>query len=135
MCGNFGLVIIGYVNEVKETIQPSVHSDVDGILQSNRVTDALDRSLNESLHRVSKLKGIQTQKDSILKDEVIVSPIEILEAQAACTEIRGGQAGGYSSMEFSSRESQHQSRFEALFGSTTVTVADNTRYYNKNIHC
>jgi hypothetical protein len=29
-----------------------------------------------------------------------LSPLQILEAQTSCTEIRGGQAGGYSSIEY-----------------------------------
>ena len=33
----------------------------------------------------------------------LLKPLEILRAQAACTEIRGGQAGGISCLEFESR--------------------------------
>ena len=33
----------------------------------------------------------------------LLKPLEILRAQAACTEIRGGQAGGISCLEFKSR--------------------------------
>ena len=44
---------------------------------------------NKSLHGAQMVVGVE-----------LLSPLKVLEAQTSCTEIRGGQAGGYSSLEF-----------------------------------
>ena len=100
--------------------------DENGALNSSsgRKKDSLDISLHESLHEVSRLRGlrlsdrfdipkeISEQSDlstkrlknqSILK---LLSPLVILQSQTASTEIRGGQAGGYSSIEYDGQDSK-----------------------------
>ncbi len=109
MCGNFGLLSLG------EAPKPDSVELSDGIFKKPKVqTDALDQSLNESMHEVSRLHGL-SKKDKDKKssasngdgavsttddDLAIISPVSILRAQTSSTEIRGGQAGGYSSFEY-----------------------------------
>jgi len=99
--------------------------------------DAMDASLHQTLHEVSKLHGLRVvgdanwthNKSSSGKYNVIEStsahagnaemlkPLFILEAQTAATEVRGGQAGGISSIEYRKETSTRtaQSSYEAKF--------------------
>lgn len=80
-----------------------------------RELDDLDRSLNESMHAVSQLQGIRCMLEPSTKKDVLLDPLKILEAQTACTEIRGGQAGGYSSIEYKYEAARSDSKFDDLF--------------------
>jgi hypothetical protein len=108
MCGNFGLLSLG---EAPKTDSVELNEQ-GGVFKKPKVqTDALDQSLNESMHEVSRLHGLSKKdKDkkpsngdavsTIDEDLAIISPVSILRAQTSSTEIRGGQAGGYSSFEY-----------------------------------
>lgn len=128
MCGNFGLLALANSSSTQpeNTSQHSFH-------KPKTAKDELDASVSESMHQVSRLQGmrfneqadeIQYSPDGIDK---MVSPVKILEAQTACTEIRGGQAGGYSSIEYTYERTEHESRFEAMFGSPMIAVPKNYR--------
>ena len=109
MCGNFGLLQLG-------TTTPVVFPDVDQVNTFKRPAafneiDLLGSSLHESLHEVSRLHGLRvsqrelhcelpSDKTIAIAKPTALSPLLILEAQTASTEIRGGQAGGYSSFEY-----------------------------------
>jgi hypothetical protein len=70
MCGNFGLI--------------AIKSGMQGVTSSSTVSNPIQAYKSTSRTITSPLKD----------------PIDILEAQTAATEIRGGQAGGYSSIEW-----------------------------------
>ena len=111
MCGNFGLLQLGITTLVA---LPDSDDDVGlKILAPNDELDRLGMSLPESLHEVSRLCGLRVSRDVLDLDgndapEVVhrtlasesLSPLLILQSQTASTEIRGGQAGGYSSLEY-----------------------------------
>lgn len=92
-----------------------IESDVEnGIEISNHEdpNDLSDLILQESLHEVSRLHGLRVSTDAGDKLQLdnavekiklrskLLSPLLILESQTASTEIRGGQAGGYSCLEY-----------------------------------
>lgn len=101
MCGNFGLLSLrpsGSVTDAASTHPNELSHHRPKIEEED---DLLDRSMNESMHRVSKLNGIRVRSDADLLDpKEPLNPLQILEAQTASTEIRGGQAGGYSTIEY-----------------------------------
>jgi hypothetical protein len=120
MCGNFGLLQIGLAVPIKSQALETKVIDDNGVLDHSfgKKQDSLDISLHESLHEVSRLRGLrlsdrfdnpreiseqsalstkQSKNESIVK---LLSPLVILQSQTASTEIRGGQAGGYSSIEY-----------------------------------
>jgi hypothetical protein len=126
MCGNFGLLQIGLAVPVNSQSFEKKAIDDNGILDHGfeKKQDSLDISLHESLHEVSRLRGLrlsdrfenpreiseqsassskQTKNQSIVK---LLSPLVILQSQTASTEIRGGQAGGYSSLEYDGQGSR-----------------------------
>lgn len=111
MCGNFGLLLLrpdGNGIESKRTADAD-SKDLDGQAVGNRWTlnslpsfrnKVANDELDNSYHEVTKLDGIR-RTETVSPSDVIISPLTILEAQTACTEIRGGQAGGYSTIEYS----------------------------------
>lgn len=125
MCGNFGLLLLGLK---ASTVDTSSHNE--SFHKKKPSTDGLDKSINESMHEVSRLQGIR-YRDSAHADEIeqqeFVAPLKILEAQTACTEIRGGQSGGFSSIEYKYEKSKNRSHFDTLFGPPIVAVPTATR--------
>ena len=106
MCGNFGLLSLGEVD---------ANADADEFKKPVSEADELEKALNASMHEVSRLHGLKEAKkstaindrndnDAMLsenpEDLISVSPLSILQNQTSSTEIRGGQAGGYSSFEY-----------------------------------
>lgn len=119
MCGNFGLLSLGTTVNTSEN---SSHHN-ESYHKPRVQQDELDMSVSASMHQVSKLNGIRVlNEDQIGEKEEMISPLTILEAQTACTEIRGGQAGGYSSIEYKYQKAEHQSHFDSMFSSSTVAV-------------
>jgi hypothetical protein len=119
MCGNFGLLALGLTATNPEN---SSHHN-SSFHKPASASDRLDMSINESMHEVSRLEGIRFRND--LKDEDVEEPlsaIKILEAQTACTEIRGGQAGGFSSIEYKLVKNNSKSHFDALFAASEVAI-------------
>ena len=112
MCGNFGLLQIGV--PASPGNQSYVVSADDRGVERQSKHDLLDFSFHESLHEVSRLHGLRLPEDvdetflpitsahgaKKLNTRLLLSPLKILESQTASTEIRGGQAGGYSSLEY-----------------------------------
>lgn len=109
MCGNFGLLQVG-VPALPGNESYVVSADDRGVEIKSK-HDLLDFSFHESLHEVSRLHGLRLTEDvdeSLFpvgsnhgaKTSSVLSPLIILESQTASTEIRGGQAGGYSSLEY-----------------------------------
>jgi hypothetical protein len=108
MCGNFGLLQLG-IAPVAPKNENTTNNDDD--IQQQKWTD-IDRSFHESLHEVSRLHGIRVAmgdeeetEHSMTdlksgKNSTLLSPLVILQSQTAATEIRGGQSGGYSSLEY-----------------------------------
>lgn len=128
MCGNFGLLALANNSQAPQenTSQHSFH-------KPKTARDDLDASVSESMHQVSRLQGMRYNEQA---DETaysptgidkMLSPVKILEAQTACTEIRGGQSGGYSSIEYKYLQQEHKSRFEAMFGSQLIAIPKNYR--------
>lgn len=121
MCGNFGLLSIGSAPETtNEKKQKEGDGDEASFKQtsSSKDLDILAISLHESLHEVSRLNGLRLSVDSgdsrnnrdpMMSEKAkhdnnssMLSPLIVLQSQTASTEIRGGQAGGYSSLEYKS---------------------------------
>lgn len=127
MCGNFGLLLLGLK---AGTTDSSSHQNNESFHKPRPSTDGLDQSINASMHEVSRLQGIRFRDSSHaneLEQEQFLPPLKILEAQTACTEIRGGQAGGFSSIEYKYEASKTQSHFDTLFGPPVVAVPTATR--------
>lgn len=125
MCGNFGLLALStpIITTSGELSQHNVSYHKPVVAK-----DPLDRSINESMHQVSKLDGIRfLDQDSSSVAEETVPVLKILEAQTACTEIRGGQAGGYSTMEYKKVKRSYESHFDSLFGAQFASVATTNR--------
>jgi hypothetical protein len=129
MCGNFGLLAL-----TTPVIATSVDMDHSNSSFHKPVVakDPLDRSLNESVHKVSKLGGVRFRDDSLPPEptkgvDEKAPVLKILEAQTASTEIRGGQAGGYSTMEYKKVKKSYESHFDSMFGANYVSVATTHR--------
>ena len=103
MCGNFGLLKLGTSTSATIPEAKTFHE-----AHLDKVDDSLDDSLQETLHIVSQLQGIRVSTstrdvnaEGPVQDSVgLLSPLTILQSQTASTEIRGGQAGGYSTFEY-----------------------------------
>lgn len=129
MCGNFGLLQIGLaVPTNAQSIEAELIDD-NGIVNPGleKKQDSLDMSLHESLHEVSRLRGLrlserfdiprEISEQSVLSSKQpknqstvkLLSPLVILQSQTASTEIRGGQAGGYSSIEYDGKNGKDAS--------------------------
>jgi hypothetical protein len=104
MCGNFGLLMVG--NGAAE----DGFEERQNFNDPHRKPDKRDTAIQRSMYEVGKLRGLRVVGMKMLlhngeelsggTEEVsMLSPLEILEAQTACTEIRGGQAGGISCIE------------------------------------
>eukprot|EP01031_Cornospumella_fuschlensis_P033081 gene33081-40016_t len=122
MCGNFGLLSLGAGAAPADT---SSHHEKS----FHKQTSPGDSSLHESMHEVAKTQGMryQEQTDNDSTKQELINPLKILEAQTACTEIRGGQAGGFSTIEYKIARKEHESRYEAMFNASIVAVPEMTR--------
>lgn len=130
MCGNFGLLMLGK-EQTEATAGP-----VDEFEKTKKPQDAMDVSMHQTLHEVSKLHGCRVVGDAQWTHNIsssgkynviestsshagaapLLEPLFILEAQTAATEVRGGQAGGISSIEYKEGRSRSTgSGFEAKF--------------------
>jgi hypothetical protein len=108
MCGNFGLLQLGIAPVASKNEDTTNRNDDN----NQQPWSDLDRSFHESLHEVSRLHGIRVALGDEEKSEQymsdhkngriseLLSPLVILQSQTAATEIRGGQSGGYSSLEY-----------------------------------
>ena len=108
MCGNFGLLSLGEA--------PQASGATDDFKKETSEEDDLEKALNASIHEVSRLQGGKEVKKTTTavndkldaegglsenpEDLLTVTPLSILQNQTASTEVRGGQAGGYSSFEY-----------------------------------
>ncbi|RYH31979.1 hypothetical protein EON65_01565 [archaeon] len=122
MCGNFGLLSLGASAALPDT---SSHHEKS----FHKVPLSPDKSLHDSMHEVAKTQGMRYQ-DQAAEDSAkqeLINPLKILEAQTACTEIRGGQAGGFSTIEYKFARKEHESRYEAMFNASIVAVPELTR--------
>jgi len=120
----------------KETTDSA--TPVDEFEKTKKPQDQMDVSLHQTLHEVSKLHGLRVVGDANWTHNVssngkynviestsshagtapMLDPLFILEAQTAATEVRGGQAGGISSIEYKlsqAKKSSGGSGFEAKF--------------------
>eukprot|EP01038_Epipyxis_sp_PR26KG_P011709 gene11709-15674_t len=155
MCGNFGLLLLKSTssNDQKSHNHESAgngsgHDDRSfhrsrTNLRGNVEDEALDRSINESMHQVSQLHGIRIRDTHqrvafsqipehlppIIETQHIklLPPIEILKSQTSCTEVRGGQAGGLSSLEYKLQHGENNSGFDAHFGVKSTLLPINYR--------
>ena len=139
MCGNFGLLALG----PPRPAETSVHN------KPTVSDDDLDKSLHESMQMVSSLQGVRVQGDhpawakSSYKssthgfananenfhddDDKPVLPLNILESQTASTEVRGGQAGGFSSLEYTWVKKPAAGALGAVIGETLQAVPTSNR--------
>lgn len=101
MCGNFGLLLLSQ-SAGAGALSNSTHSkQAEANIPGQG--DALDQSLNYSMHQVAQSNGIvlastieerkHEKQQKKQKTDELLPVIKILEAQTAATEIRGGQAG------------------------------------------
>lgn len=114
MCGNFGLLFIknqssessektesDQQEETKRAKRPRKHKKAGFVAVDGEET--LTRTRKVSFDGVGDDEASESEDEgattTTVKD-VLKNPLLILEAQAANTEIRGGQAGGYSSLEY-----------------------------------
>lgn len=74
---------------------PVVNRRVSFKTKSVGFAEELEEHEQEESEEMENERAVQSNKGDALKN-----PLAILEAQAANTEIRGGQAGGYSSLEY-----------------------------------
>lgn len=99
--------------------QPTAQASNDTTSAGNIVTSTANSDIDNQMLEVSRHGGIRLARtdsysshgrratsivigkssDEIFDNTTSLPPIKILEAQTACTEIRGGQAGGYSCFE------------------------------------
>jgi hypothetical protein len=106
MCGNFGLLLLSQ-SAAAAALTTSTHSK-HAKPANGQAGDILDQSLNQSMHQVAQANGIvlasdieqRNQKKSKEKFAELLPAIKILEAQTAATEIRGGQAGTFSTLPY-----------------------------------
>jgi hypothetical protein len=131
MCGNFGLLMLGK----EESDKGPVANEFE---KTKKPQDAMDVSLHQTLHEVSKLHGLRVVGDAQWTHNIstsgkynviestsshagsapLLDPLFILEAQTAATEVRGGQAGGISSIEYTqSKAAGGSSGYDAKFSS------------------
>jgi hypothetical protein len=128
MCGNFGLVMLGKVGS-------DDNENTQDFKKKAKKQDDMDISMHTTLSEVSKLHGVRVKGDpqwthnisSSGKYDIVsssthhgrgelLSPLFILQAQTASTEVRGGQAGGISSIEYKcSSKKTGRSGFENQF--------------------
>lgn len=110
MCGNFGLLWIGQ-HEGASGAQRYLDSSLRSLsnVELNEEKDALGESLSPKViykrlgdlnSGLTSLAALQSTSDAKSQDESLMPILTILQAQASATEIRGGQAGGISSLEF-----------------------------------
>jgi hypothetical protein len=137
MCGNFGLLMLG--KEQSDTVP------ADEFEKTKKPQDAMDVSLHQTLHEVSKLHGLRVVGDAQWTHNIsssgkynviestsshagtaqLLEPLFILEAQTAATEVRGGQAGGISSIEYRQAKARAAgSHFDAKFSAGGDVIPD-----------
>lgn len=107
MCGNFGLLFVK--NQASENVENDdaksksrfVTSDGFEKIESEE-NYVRNRTVSFSLPdgHADRTEHNEDAAFELPKQSSLRSPLMILEAQAANTEIRGGQAGGYSSLEY-----------------------------------
>ena len=99
------------------------------------MNDELDDSLHQTMHAVSRLGGIQLLDTSIHRPatHLFLPSLDILQAQISSTEIRGGQAGGISSMEKYKEKAQViSSRVRAVARKRYPLAVDLAQKYRKH---
>lgn len=134
MCGNFGLVMLGKVGKASENTQE--------FEKKKKVESDMDRSMHQTLAEVSKLHGVRVKGDPLWtqlpsasgKYDIVststhhgrgelLPPLFILQAQTAATEVRGGQAGGISSISYKTGTSKSGgSGFEGQFDGGEINI-------------
>ena len=124
MCGNFGLLLLGYKSEAEHS-NHSVNTNVEIVNRANNPhsdrhsieynigsschsnntsshgVEPINESFMEEGESKPQVQGVSTDK---LNEFELISPLEILRLQTARTEFRGGQAGGISSFEYDNKE-------------------------------
>lgn len=106
-CGNFGLISLS-----NPTNNGELDTDIDTSINSKTEVEVIKSNVNEIKPR-------------------LLSVFDILQAQTACTEIRGGQAGGISCFEYdnilTTFEGHHHKKIMPLnsrntLGHTTISI-------------
>jgi hypothetical protein len=107
MCGNFGLLALGLGSVVPGSCCGCFgrNSAVVPSSSSNYEADYSEQTINS-------------------ENEELIPIVKILEAQTASTEIRGGQAGGFSSIEY---KMVNCSAVDPLFGTTIIAKPESHR--------
>ena len=136
MCGNFGLLRLGGAHTMKSK-QDSRGIYFGKSCKTSKLPDDLDRSLSASMHEVSRLGGLRISLEANIIPHIrgnidvmgrLLPPLTVLQSQTACTEIRGGQAGGYSTLEYISSRGQlphpHSQRLDHQEGPSSFPIAD-----------
>jgi hypothetical protein len=117
-------------------------------LAKHAETDKAEKSLNKSVHEVGRLRGVRVlgkenwtknrSSDGLLFEPApvdvknMLNSLQILEAQAACTEIRGGQAGGISCLETVAPFEAKMTRVRCVARKRHPLAADLAKLYQKN---
>lgn len=144
MCGNFGLLI---VKPSSSDVKPNENPFNTGGSKIHDPHAELNISIRRSIHEVGRNRGIRVAEDDVQIPLKIVAsekmeaaplahhsgesdkhsddcarlmlPISILQNQTACTEARGGQAGGISYLDFcpNYKTAQSSSVFDDQFSS------------------
>ena len=138
MCGNFGLLVLGQQLQNQPPNAPNASCDnleqlldqlSDGARTNHGPKQAeLDASIHMEGLEMERLGGLKLQPTESQHDEnqrsIAMSPLAILKAQTTATEIRGGQAGGFSSMVFNGQQLIEQKRVRCVARKRHSLAAD-----------
>ena len=105
MCGNFGLLYLHNKNNNDNNHDNNNQASVDDDLMMNSSYNGNDLSqhVTKEVIVAQIFEGINNNNNNNYNNSktiILKEPLLILQHQAANTEIRGGQAGGYSSFEY-----------------------------------
>ena len=136
MCGNFGLLILGQQLQHQQT--PPNASASDNVDLLDQLSDGaktnhgpkqqeLDASIHMEELEVERLGGLKLQpveSEENQRRSISMSPLSILKAQTPATEIRGGQAGGFSTMLYNGQQLVEQKRVRCVARKRHSLAAD-----------
>ena len=153
MCGNFGLIIVQQQNENNSDsnsknindnenlgqynlpdLDESIHRSMDEVRRAHGLLLASDITHTHSSHdhnNNNNNNNTSLGMDSIYYSSYIYEPLrplldpsKILQEQTACTEVRGGQAGGISAFDYLNIQSSSTSGFDAQFVKTAIATVE-----------
>jgi len=121
MCGNFGLLYLHDKNN-NDNSDENTNNNHDNNNQASADDKLMMNSSynNDIIHNANEVIVAQIFERNInnniySKTMILKEPLLILQHQAANTEIRGGQAGGYSSFEYTKCHNSKATTYETAY--------------------